>query len=85
MVFEDSQDYGTDSPVEQGPWAIPAAWGGRGASLDLFRDLLEAATTLKAGYLAPVELIAPAPALLYGCVCGGGYTIVAWYKGMVCT
>jgi len=59
MVIEESQDYITTSPFEQGPWAIPSAWGGKGASLDLFRGFLEAATTGKAGYLTPVERIAP--------------------------
>ena len=59
MVIDDSQDYST-SPVEQGPWTLPISWRRRGSPLDLFCDFLEAATTLKAGYLAPVELIAPA-------------------------
>ena len=59
MVLEDSLDYLTTSPVEQGPWAIPQAWGGNGASLDLFKEFLEAATTVKVGCLAPVERVAP--------------------------
>jgi len=59
MVIDDSQDYST-SPVEQGPWTLPISWRRRGSPLDLFCDFLEAATTLKAGFLAPVELIAPA-------------------------
>ena len=59
MVLEDSLDYPTTSPVEQGPWTIPDAWSGKGASLDLFKEFLEAATTLKAGCLAPVERVAP--------------------------
>ena len=59
MVLEDSQDYDTTSPVEQGPWTIPLSWGARGSPLDLCGDFLVAATSLKAGYLAPVELIVP--------------------------
>ena len=59
MVIDDSQDYST-SPVEQGPWTLPLSWRVRGSPLHMFSDFLEAATTLKAGYLAPVELIAPA-------------------------
>jgi hypothetical protein len=56
MVLEDSQDYDTTSPVEQGPWTIPLSWGVQGSPLDLCGDFLVAATSLKAGYLAPVEL-----------------------------
>ena len=61
MLLDDSEDYKTTSPVEKGPWTTPSSWTGRkGTPMDKFKGLLEDATTLKAGYLNPVEKVVSA-------------------------
>ena len=60
MLLEDSDDYKTTSPVEKGPWTTPSSWRGKGTPMDKFKGRLEDATTLKAGYLPPVEKVVSA-------------------------
>ena len=58
MLLDDSEDYKATSPIEKGPWTTPTSWTGRkGTPMDKFKDLLEDATTLKAGNLTPVEQV----------------------------
>ena len=60
MLLDDSEDYKTTSPVEKGPWTTPSSWRGKGTPMDKFKGRLEDATTLKAGYLPPVEKVVSA-------------------------
>ena len=57
MLLEDSDDYKTTSPVEKGPWTTPSSWRGKGTPMDKFKGHLDDTTTLKAGYLTPVEKV----------------------------
>ena len=60
MLLDDSDDYKITSPVEKGPWTTPSSWRGKGTPMDKFKALLEDATSIKAGYLNPVEKVVSA-------------------------
>ena len=80
MLLDDSEDYKITSPVEKGPWTTPSSWTGRkGTPMDKFKGLLEDATTLKAGYLTPVEKVVSA----HLCISVTAQGIVNYYKRLL--